>query len=365
MKFFNTLSLESASLIYVEKAFNPEINTFIQSNFKQISAIFNSEDIGFLYLPYLLQNENYLEIVAYNRPYFENNFNNLAVNSIYEKIINQLKASINSSGLIYIDYFSYGQNTYQYFELNERLPLLEQFEKCAVEIFANSTDYLFSDKGNILDSGKKYRKRLKFKLSEDELLPSDTSNIYSAEFNPFTDKQSADNRFEYEAFQLADDIRQKILKLKETGLLHLIGDMLEEILAVKPTLSSIFITNDYRIFLQDYGMKEVHMPPLSKALYILFLRHPEGIKFKHLPTYHDELLSIYKNVTVHENIDKAMDSIRALTDPMNNSINEKCSHIRAAFLKVIADELAVNYYVTGKKGEPKRIILDRSLVTFQ
>jgi len=54
-----------------------------------------------------------------------------------------------------------------------------------------------------------------------------------------------------------------------------------------------------------------------------------------------------------------------MTDPLNNSINEKCSRIRAAFLEVIADDLAQNYYVTGKRGEPKKIMLDRSLVEFQ
>jgi len=107
------------------------------------------------------------------------------------------------------------------------------------------------------------------------------------------------------------------------------------------------------------------MAPLPKSLYILFLRHPEGILFKQLSDFHDELLSIYRNVTVHENIDRAMDSIRAMTDPMNNSINEKCSRIREAFLKVITEDLAQNYYVTGNRGEVKKIIIDRSLVEFQ
>ena len=107
------------------------------------------------------------------------------------------------------------------------------------------------------------------------------------------------------------------------------------------------------------------MPPLAKSLYILFLRHPEGILFKQLIDYHDELLSIYRNIFVHENIDRAKLSIRAMTDPMNNSVNEKCSHIRAAFLEVIADDIAQNYYVTGKRGEPKKVILDPSMVEFQ
>jgi len=54
-----------------------------------------------------------------------------------------------------------------------------------------------------------------------------------------------------------------------------------------------------------------------------------------------------------------------MTDPLNNSINEKCSRIRAAFLEVITDDLAKNYYVTGYRGKPKKIVLDRNLVEFQ
>ena len=112
-------------------------------------------------------------------------------------------------------------------------------------------------------------------------------------------------------------------------------------------------------------MKEIVMSPLPKSLFILFLRHPEGVLFKQLSNYHDELLSIYRNITIRENIDQAIESIKAMTDPLNNSINEKCSRIRAAFLEVIVEDLAKNYYVTGKRGEPKKIILDRTLVEFQ
>ena len=175
----------------------------------------------------------------------------------------------------------------------------------------------------------------------------------------------SEHHFETEAFELANEIREKIRKLEESGALYLLNDILEKVLVKKPQLSTLFITNDFRFFLKEYEMREVKMAPLSKALYLLFLRHPEGIKFKDLIDYRDELLSIYKNVTTHESTGKAMASITAMTDPLNNSVNEKCSRIRAAFLEVIADELAQNYYVVGYKGEAKTIMLDRSLVVFQ
>jgi hypothetical protein len=38
---------------------------------------------------------------------------------------------------------------------------------------------------------------------------------------------------------------------------------------------------------------EIKMEPLTKAVYLLFLNHPEGILFKHLPDYRQELANIY------------------------------------------------------------------------
>ena len=58
-------------------------------------------------------------------------------------------------------------------------------------------------------------------------------------------------------------------------------------------------------------------------------------------------------------------SIRDVTDPCNNSINEKCARIREAFVQNFDDRLAQNYYVTGKRGEPKRITLDKSMIIWE
>ncbi len=199
------------------------------------------------------------------------------------------------------------------------------------------------------------------------ILEETTTDVFSCKEDAvlFRTVKDADATFETEAFQLADEIRERLKLLKEHGALSLLGDIIEEIQGTKKKISSLFITNDFRLFLKDYGMKEVVMSPLPKSLFLLFLNHPEGILFKELGNHHDELLSIYRNITLRENIDAVMESIKAMTDPLNNSVNEKCSRIRSAFLEVITDDLAKNYYITGKRGEPKRITLNRELVSFQ
>ena len=141
--------------------------------------------------------------------------------------------------------------------------------------------------------------------------------------------------------------------------------ILHDIVDEVERLSPLHITKDFRIFLPEYNNLEIVMPALPKAVYILFLKHPEGIRFKDLPDYHDELLSIYRSLSPIGTTQRQLQSIQSITNPMNNSINEKCARIREAFIKHFDDRLAQNYYITGKKGEPKRIALAPSLVVWE
>ena len=61
-------------------------------------------------------------------------------------------------------------------------------------------------------------------------------------------------------------------------------------------------------------------------------------------------------------MEKMERSIEDIIDSTKNSVNEKCSRIKAAFVSQFNDKLAKEYYITGAAGEPKRITLDRKLV---
>ena len=104
---------------------------------------------------------------------------------------------------------------------------------------------------------------------------------------------------------------------------------------------------------------------LPKAVFFLFLRHPEGIVFKDLPDYQKELSNIYLELSGRNNITKLKESVRDATDPTQNSINEKCARIREAFLQHIDESIARNYFVTGERGLAKKIILPRDLVEWE
>ncbi|MDY3283866.1 MAG: hypothetical protein SOX60_05065 [Prevotella sp.] len=184
--------------------------------------------------------------------------------------------------------------------------------------------------------------------------------------------------------QMAATVRQLVNQMIANGradlALQAIGMSNLELLrleAARAQLSRLLITSDYRFLLPDYGNKEVEMSPIHKALYLLFLNHPDGIESKHLSDHRDELLSIYMRVSSWLDIDKVYDVVDRLVDPLDNAFNEKCSRIKAAFA-VIMDEYSAAYYaISGHKlrhisassrvwYERKKIItLPRELVVWE
>jgi hypothetical protein len=107
------------------------------------------------------------------------------------------------------------------------------------------------------------------------------------------------------------------------------------------------------------------MEPLVKAVYLLFLKHPEGIIFKNLPDYRKELTFLYDKVRPWGLTERTLQSIEDVTNPTLNSINEKCARIKKAFLSVMDADLAEHYYIKGTRGEPKGIDLPRDLVVWE
>ena len=159
---------------------------------------------------------------------------------------------------------------------------------------------------------------------------------------------------------LAEEIRQRIAQLQSMGVEDFVIKKL--ISLPEPKLSVLRITKDFSIILPDYNNMEISMPTLSKVVYFFYLRHPEGLRFKELTDYREELLRIYYRLSNRADLDKMDQSIDELVDSTCNSINEKCSRIRAAFVSRFSDDLAKNYYITGGYGHVKYIPLDRSLV---
>ena len=161
---------------------------------------------------------------------------------------------------------------------------------------------------------------------------------------------------------LLDEVKEKVRKLKAYGVedAEIATAMNEEEL-----FPQLIVTEDFKIVLADAQKTEVKMEPIVKAVYLLFLKHPEGIMFKCLPDYRKELAEIYNRLRPLGLTDKAIRSIEDVTNPLLNSINEKCARIRGAFVGQFDDHMARHYYIDGRRGEAKKISLPRGLVIWE
>lgn len=153
--------------------------------------------------------------------------------------------------------------------------------------------------------------------------------------------------------EIANELSQLVKKLVDGGrndlLLRAIGVPLLEKLrieAARARLSRLLITKDYRFLLIDYDNREVVMNPVHKAVYLLFLNHPEGIEFKKLCDYRDELQGYYMATAKLMDKQTISESVDMLVDPLNNSINEKCSRIKSMFLSMM-DIYTASFYIVS------------------
>ena len=152
---------------------------------------------------------------------------------------------------------------------------------------------------------------------------------------------------------IANELSALVRELSTAGrndlLLQAIGvSVLEDlrIEAAKGKLSRLLITKDYRFILIDYDNREIELTPVHKAVYMLFLNHPEGIEFKQLADYREELLGYYMRTARMMDKQAIEESVDKLINPLNNSINEKCSRIKNVFLSMM-DRYTADFYIVS------------------
>ncbi len=318
-------------VIFMESGYDPIINKCIADNLQAIKKLFYKYELNFFYMPCFDKDMD--EIIAYRAPYLQ------------PKTINNKRWKSDA----FLGYLTRA-------ERNMQLP------PCLI---AQDSDDIIN--AYIFSLG-----------CESDILPcfeDFCSEIYYERWNstafasrliePIGPWPSPDETFESDIEDIMEDVRRKIDYLRYSGVSQW---ALEQLVKPELRLSRLVVTNDCRIILPDYNNMEIKMQPLVKSVYLLFLRHDGGILFKHLSDYRDELHQIYNKVRtcsappVGATNEQILNSIRLVADPLSNSINEKCTRIREAFISRFDDNMAKYYYVTGRRGEPKRITLPRNMI---
>ncbi len=327
-------------VIYMEWKHHKGVNAFIMKHHEWLKKLFLSHSLRFCYLPLMGK-----EVIRYNAPHLTDKECDkilASLPSLQDFVVKDV--DIHGPVLVFaandMEDGSAGSFTLHYVDIETKWykPTKKVFKKLAEDIESAKSELM---KSVVSELPVQYgRGRLRFSLS----LKGD------------------EDRFEIESEELISEFRERIKALRNKGVSMM---FLHDIIDKEEKLSRLIVTKDYRIILPDYDNMEIEMAALPKAVFLLFLKHPEGIRFKDLPEYYDELLNIYLSLNPMGSRQRQESSISSLTNPLGNSINEKCARVREAFVSRFDDRLAQNYYITGKKGEPKRITLDKQLIVWE
>lgn len=147
--------------------------------------------------------------------------------------------------------------------------------------------------------------------------------------------------------------------------LDIVTQKQDESPSVSTQPSHLVITpNTYQVLLPDYN-KEFPFTTQVKALYILFLNHPEGIRIKEIADYKKEFTNIYLHVTRWGDVNRLKEIVDKLLNVWNrNALDAKKSQCNKIIRKTIPEKHLQKYYeIEVHPGEPHKINLDRSLVS--
>ena len=328
---------DTQQVIYFENTFNDPLNHYISENHDEIVATFRERGYTFIYLSKVVVSLG-LDEARYMNPSMKETEVSADRNSIYHDTKKRLSSLILNAT---VHPLTGGLLRYR-----------ESDENCHIFSYYHFTN---PDEIEIAEQIRAYISAMGMGGVMYNASPSPKPEIDAADF--------ADENFDAHTLELISEIRERVEALKQKGINEMVLKSLFSFDSVE--LSRLVITSEYRIFLPDYNNMEITMHPLPKAVYLLFLLHPEGILFKYLIDYRDELIQIYKKVSGREDIKQMEQSIHNVVNPSLNSINEKCSRIKEAFVKHFDDSIAQHYYITGGKASPKKIILDRELVRME
>lgn len=121
--------------------------------------------------------------------------------------------------------------------------------------------------------------------------------------------------------------------------------------------------NSGTVTLTEYG-KIIPLTPLRLLVYVLFLRHPDGLYLKDISEYRAELYRWYPVLNSKFTREKEHATIERLLDTSSNSLIETIHHINRAFTDLLPPDLASYYTIHGQRGGIYVLNLPADKVTY-
>jgi hypothetical protein len=338
---FTTLpfTISEKQIVYTEGSYNEEVNSFIQQNHDKICKHFKYYGYEFCYIPYMTNHSESDLDLDEDSDIYEVGIEDICITSdqLSKILVGERAITKGPQLMFYCSHFKYDDEPGK--------SILKLIDVDIAQLSPDMHEILDVIIGQIRISTPR---EPRYSLRSNHSMYDTMKTTYPDDIE--------------EVWKLIHEIESRVEHLADRGIDEKI---LHQIVAKPEVVSRMVITRDYRIILPDYDVMEINMTPLVKAVYLLFLRHPEGIILKHLEDYRKELVEIYTGIKGLPLDDKMMQSVVDATNPLNNSINEKVARIREAFVTRLKESLATNYIIHGERGEAKRIPLHREFVEWQ
>ncbi|MFM7682503.1 MAG: hypothetical protein ACKO7P_07130 [Bacteroidota bacterium] len=165
------------------------------------------------------------------------------------------------------------------------------------------------------------------------------------------EKRDINRNYARQLFQIMDGLRENIMFRQRSILLRQLSRM-----EIRGYTKSIFLT--------DLGDLQINLNPKERALYLLYLNHPEGIRRSHLIDYREELRSFYGQLSSQSSNELIDLAVNRLVDVTDNNMNEVMARIRSKFKQAVGEEQAKDYSITSTPEGTHRILFNRELLSF-
>lgn len=155
-----------------------------------------------------------------------------------------------------------------------------------------------------------------------------------------------------QVFDILDLIRSRILFRNRLG-----------ITAEIPSLN-ISTTDQDLVFFINNGSIRVHLGLREFLVYMLFLNHLEGIRFKDMYDHYEELRNLYSNYVLSANLPQYENTLERITDTVTyNTLSEVIAIIKRKLKYYLGVNIVRLYAIDGLRETLHKISVDRSLVT--
>jgi hypothetical protein len=348
-------------IIYFEKEQKIELNLFIRKNYEELKTKFAAIDLNFIYLPFLAESSKNIEqIIAYYFPQL--NYYNIPAKVSEAYNVKVLKYFVNKgiedlTQIVIDDSFVPSE-----IDCNELLNLVDYKGSFKTGLLFFNMHYGAIGVSDFFYSNSNQDYKLFFDdvlsyLKPEEIDFSLGDNMI-ASFLPMSDLTE---QLDDDAKEVIKDLENRLTELKNNGQLLFLIPILKDLLnkqSEKIDFNSISkMEIDYQNKIQlPYFKKEVELSHLTKSVYFLFLKHPEGINLNDLGVHKKELFTIYTSVSNQLDYDKMAKSIDDVINLETKSIYTHLSRIKSAFYKIM-DASFAKYYIVSGSGEQERMVI--------